>query len=593
MNGRTRVVIFVCFLAVACGKGFPQVLVSGVVKDAATKNALPYCSISVKGSTKGTLTNDEGAFSIRVNTLADTIIFNYLGYKKKGIPASAMAQKKILYLERKEIVLNEFIVHVDDDYLFDIIEKCRKMLLRNQGNQTARLYYGIETQSKGIPVELVECYYNAYMNGISIDSLLLKNGRLGLAELDKRYFLTLNSSRAISNIDVIRKSDQYPAIPFQYSKRNVLRKFILKLAYVDENTYNIKFTPLVEDHTCFFGDAWIDKNTFALLKIHLTIEDAAIHPFLPLFSNDSISHVRISLSQTFNQINNNLYLDHINFIYNFKYKSAREAPMTLTPSIITRDITTKGLLYFYDYETPFILPYFWYDASFDDYRKMSIIPYNEDFWDNNYTLILTEAQKKDLGYFSNTGHLINFKKGNFGKNFLNISYTDSSVFEYYYSFWTPGDRIILNRKLSQNNIFTVPQINSSIPGELYKLVVQILLDMNETDSGYLFKSYTVFDAKNTFYHLPELTYTKAFLNIYFDICEVERRKLEKKLIEKKWTLEQIESLYYGTLENTAIITRKYLKEVQNGKEEKALKKWNHYIIEQLGIDNISICNPSN
>jgi len=565
---------------------FTQTLIQGLVKDSKTNEALPYCSIAIKGTKKGTITNGEGVFRIPVRLTRDTLMFSYVGFDTQIVPAIKLDHDKIVFLKRKDVVLQEFTVHATNDFLYDILIQSRKKLLKDRTQHIAKVYYGIETQTKEQPIEQVECYYNGYLNGTSVDKLLLKNGRIGLAGLDNRYFLTLNSSTAIINIDLTNTNDHSPSNPFQFNKREMKNKFILGLEYSDDQMHKITFHPRNNQSNCFSGEIWIDKENFSLLKIDLAIENSARHPFLP-FPKDSLFNVDMAVSRTYKQEGSDILLDHINFSYHMKYKSNRDSINALIPSIITRDIDTKGVLYFYDYNNPFILPYFEYDADYDDYRKMSIIPYNEVFWNNNNTLLLTEKQKENLGFFAHKGCLINFRDGNYGKDFLRLPKFDTNgFFEFYYSFWSPVKRISLNKRMPLNETFSLEKINQSIQTNLYNLKVQILLDVTQLDDSINCRSYTVFDAKQTFYHLPEEPCTNSFLNIYFDICEIERRKMEKELNSHPYTVLQIDSIYKKTGECISNITRRYLKEVRLGKEEVALRIWNQYVLEKLNIDNL-------
>ena len=225
---------------------------------------------------------------------------------------------------------------------------------------------------------------------------------------------------------------------------------------------------------------------------------------------------------------------------------------------------------------------------------MSVIPYNEVFWNNNNTLLLTERQKENLGFFAHKGYLINFRDGNYGKDFLRLPKFDTTgFFEFYYSFWSPVKRISLIKRMPGNETYSQEKINQSIPNDLYLLKVQILLDITQLDDSINCKSFSVFDAKQTFYHLPEEPYTKAFLNIYFDICEIERRKMEKELNSHSYTFSQADSIYRKTGQSIDNITGRYLKEVKLGKEENALRKWNQYVLEKLDIDNLQMFRESN
>jgi hypothetical protein len=372
------------------------------------------------------------------------------------------------------------------------------------------------------------------------------------------------------------------------------KQFVLGLEYTDDKMHKIKFHPRNNQNKSFSGEILVDKETCSLLKIDLIIENTSRHPFLSIYYKDSIYNVDLAISRTYKQERSSTLLDHINFSYHVTYKSVRDTPTVLIPSIITRDINTKGIMYIYDFNNPFILPRFDYDEDFDDYRKISIIPYNEVFWNNNNTLILTEKQKENLGFFFHEGCLINYREGNYGKNFLKLPRFDSAQFyEYYYAFWSPNKRISLNKKMLQNETYSLEKINQNIQTNLYKLKVQILLDVTQLGDSLNCKSYTIFDAHKTFYHLPEESCTNAFLNIYFDLCETERRKMQKELDSHSYTVTQIDSIYDKTVENTDNITQIYLKEVALGKNDKALHKWNKYILENLNIDNLKLFPDSN
>jgi hypothetical protein len=123
---------------------------------------------------------------------------------------------------------------------------------------------------------------------------------------------------------------------------------------------------------------------------------------------------------------------------------------------------------------------------------------------------------------------------------------------------------------------------------LYEFSIQILLDINPLDSSFACKSFTIFDLGKTFYHLKTTEYSNTFINIYFDICEIERRKMEEKLKRNNKSISEIETIYHSTLSDIENITNQYKKEVQRGNNIKMLRKWNNYVLENLGINNIEI-----
>jgi len=59
--------------------------VKGIVKDATTNESLPGVNVLVKGTTIGTATDMNGKYQLSVPSLADTLVFSYIGYKSKEV----------------------------------------------------------------------------------------------------------------------------------------------------------------------------------------------------------------------------------------------------------------------------------------------------------------------------------------------------------------------------------------------------------------------------------------------------------------------------------------------------------------------------
>lgn len=586
---KTTALFSVLFLSIL--SAFSQTIIQGTVKDAETKEELPWCNISIKGSRKGAITNSEGNFAISAIMPGDTLLFSYIGYKGLEIPSSFVSQKRTVFLQRSGIQLEELTIHANNEYLYDILDHCRKNILKNKQYRVAKVYYGIETQTKEQPIELLECYYNGYLKGISIENLIFRNGRIGLAEMDQRYFLTLNSSLAISRINLIRQDPNCPSNPLQHTGNRLKKIFNLTMKPGENGMYRIGFQPFEDTTSHFTGEMWIDRKTLSLIRIDLTIEDAVCHPFIPIFKIDRLSHVEIKISQVYKDDGTSCVPDHINFNYHFNYKSVRENPGSMLPSVVQREITTEGVLCFYDFDDPFIIPRFDYDANYDDYLKMSVIPFNKVFWENNNTLVLTEKQKEGVDFFTDNGLIVNFDEGSYGGDFLAVTHYDSALHQNCYTFWDSVKRFSLNRNLPQNRVYDKRQINNSILKDQYNLdilEVQLLLDVTKVGNSYYCKSFTVFDEKKSQFHLPDRPETKAFLNILFDLCEIECRKMDRLLNSSSFTEKQIDSVYCAAVGNMKKITSKYRSEVKLGKNNKAMLTWNSVVLRDLGIDNLKI-----
>ena len=83
-------------------------VITGQVYDARTKEPLPFVSISIKNTTKGIISKEDGSFSISVNNKDTELIFSSIGYFPKVLKASKVRE---IYLEEKQNQLNEVTVH--------------------------------------------------------------------------------------------------------------------------------------------------------------------------------------------------------------------------------------------------------------------------------------------------------------------------------------------------------------------------------------------------------------------------------------------------------------------------------------------------
>ncbi len=570
---------------------FGQSPIKSTVVDSKTKQSIAYCNIFNKSTQNGVISNADGDFSIKIRSLNDTISISFLGYETRDIPAKRILAWNSISLKQKQYELQEVEIHSSNDYLYDILTDCRNILRKSNQEQISKAFFILNTSSQDQPLELLECYYNAHQKAGKLDHLYLKNGRFALLPLNYRVFLNFSTSQVFNKINFVEKNEFLPNIILQYRKRGMKKKFQIKLDYSDTEVFKISFIPKENKDNIFSGEIWIDKKSYFIKKVSLYAENLTKHPFLGR-GNDSLTNISIKTEYTFTKNDTVIQIDHIVFNMQMNYYSLRGSVGPL-PNL-KRSIKISSTLYFYDFDKPFILPYFKYDNHYMDYRKISIIPYNKTFWENR-KLLLTKEQKKQIKIMTHKGVFINYDQGNFGKTFmlkpLNKTFLYKNGFWEYLShiFWSSNDRIIFNEDIIKNQK-PEPYYNNRMPRDMYHFEVQIFLDINLIDSIFDCRSYTLFDLTKTFYRLEDNNYSNVFINIYFDICEIERQQMEKELLINHESLSQIDSIYNKTISNIEEITSKYLKEVQHGNNVIMLMKWNDYVANELGINNLLLFN---
>lgn len=582
-----KVVANTLFLILLTGffmTGSAQSSLKGYVKDQVTGLPVAYCSVALKQDHTGTISNEEGEFILRMHE-TDTLLFSCIGYKKQQTSVASFMKDPVIKLAPDVNMMSEVTVTADNSFLYDIMENCRKKLLESK-NRTSKVYFMLESEIEKQPVEFLESYYNGTVNNSSINDLRFKNGRVGIAPYDSGFFLNLNTSKAIAFISLLNNNGYFPGIPFQLGKSKLKKEYNLSLKSVysaNSSIYHIAFSPKTKTGSWFEGEAWINKTNHELIKIILRASDAEIHPFQPIFPNSKIEKVDLEISKSYKTEQQANVLEHINFSYSLKYSTSKST-RAVKPEA-AREVRSKCLMYFYDYNHSFEIPHFEYNSLMDDYRKISLLSYNNDFWKDNKGLIYSEKMRNSIRYFKTNGFLINYK----GK--IN---SGTKLFETNNILWNKDLRISVKQNIIKGDTLQRQEFNNqSFLSNLYNLRSQIFLDVNTINDTLRHYSVSVFDVYETFYRLPEESYTNCFINIYFDLCEIERRNMEKKLSKGLLSAQQIDLVYTEANNNLHETEKKYLKEVQLGKNTLKLKAWNQYVYEQLNIDNFKIFNISN
>lgn len=101
-------ILMTLFLALSALSMSAQNVISGVVTDSATGDFVPGVAVLVKGTTRGTVTDFDGNYSIKANE-GEILIFSYVGYKSAEVTIGNQTVINVSLLE-DENVLDEVVV---------------------------------------------------------------------------------------------------------------------------------------------------------------------------------------------------------------------------------------------------------------------------------------------------------------------------------------------------------------------------------------------------------------------------------------------------------------------------------------------------
>ncbi|MDR1406880.1 MAG: DUF5686 and carboxypeptidase regulatory-like domain-containing protein [Tannerella sp.] len=96
-------ILFISWLLLCCRTNLSaqqRIEAEGTVRDSITGEALPYVSLYLKGTSIGTITNEDGSFSLKAYSDSSTLVIKYLGYEDYALSLKTGAVNRMHVLLR-------------------------------------------------------------------------------------------------------------------------------------------------------------------------------------------------------------------------------------------------------------------------------------------------------------------------------------------------------------------------------------------------------------------------------------------------------------------------------------------------------------
>lgn len=570
------------------------------VIESETRAPIPYASVYTLKDRRGTITDLDGNFELTEVFDNDTIVFYFAGFQKKKLIAGSIGPT--VKLEPLEQLLDDVIVLADESIPYKLISNTRKNVRHK--NEVAQSYMEMQSFLNEHQLEYFQGYYYGTYDGYDIEDLELKTARFGIQKTPNMAFHSKETSRAMYKHDIFNTNEFFPDSPFGMKRRKLVKTFKVEMnaKYKEQNgdiTYVLSFQPRKEARSAFSGKVWIDSATNILTKVELLIQDASKCPFIAIHRGGVLLDVNMHITKTYDRMSEGVRLNSMDFDFDFTfdpqsfynvdngvfYKQRPHDSINYKP-IPSYRIRANAVLAAYNFNEEFYIPKFDFPShEFADYHKMIAFKHHTDFWDCYTTFRVGNSEKNEqfLDDPQTVTHKTLFKKN---------SISGVGMYEYPYRHWAKK-RIYL-RPPAKNEEEKVPDIRTqfegnSINAQKYNLVAQILFEVDSLCGNWQYRTRTVYDPFQSFYNFERTPRSVAFLNVYFDLMEISRRKLNAKLDAVENPSEEIwMKIYQKHKEKTSARMDTFFKEVERGTREEDFLKWNALVIEELGIDNIQM-----
>ena len=274
------IVLFSGITNVFAEDGESYFTISGVVKDKVSKKKLEYVNISVPGSKLSSITNEDGAFVLKIkdSIQAKAIEFSRIGYFSSRIPVNGENRlNETFYLTPNEKELKPVTV----ESWKNPEELVREALGRVASNYSDKpdLLTGFyrETAQKGkkfvnISEAVINIYKSSYEKGIADDRVQIFKGRslLTTKASDTLAVKLLGGPNLSVYADIVKNPDML-------LDKEYLSYFNFKMEnseFLDNRQqYVVSFQPaVILPYPLFYGTLFIDKETLAFTRAEFYLD---------------------------------------------------------------------------------------------------------------------------------------------------------------------------------------------------------------------------------------------------------------------------------------------------------------------------------
>ncbi len=254
--------------------------ISGVVKDQSNKKKLEYVNISVLGTNLSSITNEDGAFVLKVkdSIQAKEIEFSRIGYFSTRIPYEGKnLSGQTFYLTPNEKRLKEIVVESWENPENLVREAIRRVAYNYSDKPNMLTGFYRETVQKknkfiNISEAIIDVYKNSYAGSATADRVQVLKGRELLTTKKSDTLAVKLQGGPILSVyaDIVKNPDvlldEESLLNFSFKMENP--------EFLDNRQqYVVSFSPVVDlPYPLYFGKLFIDQETLAFTRAEFNLD---------------------------------------------------------------------------------------------------------------------------------------------------------------------------------------------------------------------------------------------------------------------------------------------------------------------------------
>ncbi len=297
--------------------------IAGVIFDDETLEPLPYATIALKNKGRGTVSNNNGEFGLKITSdlINDTLSVSYLGYIGREVPVQqSFGNNFTISMKREFISIPEIIIR--NQIPQEIISRARLAIPHNYGNTPSLMTgfyregvlkkYELQTYSEAI----LQIYKSAYSGTLFGDQIKVYKSRK-IENTDLRDTLAVRLKAGLSTCLELDGAKNI----FDFLTRESMPDYSYRMTdivtYDDEAAYAIEFEQRENvDMPLYKGTIYINTVDYSILHAEFELNQSLIHKMKDSFvSNPSRGFntwpVSVKYSVSYRKVNDRYFLSHV------------------------------------------------------------------------------------------------------------------------------------------------------------------------------------------------------------------------------------------------------------------------------------------
>lgn len=296
---------------------------TGVITDFETGEPLPFATIGIMSKGKGTVTNNNGEFGLKItrDCINDSLSVAYLGYYTRKIPVrQALDNDFNIKMMREYISIPEIIIRNQAPQ--EILRKAYNSISTNYGNTPAGMtaFYreavikksNLQSYSEAI----LQIYKSPYSESIFSDQIKILKSRK-IENIKIKDTLTVRLKAGLSSclmLDGARNPFDFLS-PENYSQYDYRMTDIVTID--EESAFVIEFVQKPEvEIPLFKGSIYINTYDYAIVQAEFELNSEYIHKSKEDFISYQVKGyniwpVSVKYSVSYRKVNNRYFLNHV------------------------------------------------------------------------------------------------------------------------------------------------------------------------------------------------------------------------------------------------------------------------------------------